>query len=82
MVEVRVPKMGMATVEVDVVKWHVGVGSVVRKGSPLVELESEKTTMVVEAETVGTVTEVLIPEGATASVGDVLCRIQEEEDTL
>ncbi|MEW6227320.1 MAG: biotin/lipoyl-containing protein [Bacillota bacterium] len=80
MVEVRIPKMGMATVEVDVVKWYVGVGSVVRKGSPLVELESEKTTMIVEAQTAGIVTQVLIPEGATANAGDVLCRIRQEGD--
>ena len=79
--EIRIPKLGMATVEVDVVKWYVRVGDVVERGTPLAELESEKTAMVVESDISGLVVEILTPEGTIANVGDVLCTIRKDEKT-
>ncbi len=67
------PKMGMDTTEVVVGNWLVQVGDSVRNGAPLVELESEKTTFVVEAETAGQVVAIRQPAGSTAPVGEVLC---------
>ena len=76
MTEMKIPKMGMSTVEVDLIKWHVAVGDKVQVGQVLVEIESEKATMEMEAEVSGTVTEILVPEGEMTTVGTVVCRIE------
>lgn len=76
MTDIKIPKMGMSTVEVDVIKWHVAVGDKVQAGQVLVEIESEKATMEIEAEVSGTVTEILVSESNITTVGTVVCRIE------
>jgi pyruvate/2-oxoglutarate dehydrogenase complex dihydrolipoamide acyltransferase (E2) component len=72
---VKIPKMGQATVEVDVIAWHVSVGDTVVPGTVLAEIESEKTTIELESEIDGTVEEILVGEGEETRVGAVICRI-------
>lgn len=76
MLEVRIPKMGASTVDVDLTKWHVSVGTSVVQGQILAEVESEKTNIEIEAETAGVVSEILVAEGAATEVGTVICRIK------
>jgi pyruvate/2-oxoglutarate dehydrogenase complex dihydrolipoamide acyltransferase (E2) component len=76
--EVRIPKMGMSTVEVDVLRVLVRPGQHVAQGDILVEVESEKANYEIEAEVGGTVTEVLVDEGDVKEVGDVIARIEED----
>ena len=47
------------------------------KGSPLVEVESEKAKIVLESEVSGTITEILFKNGDIAKVGDIIARISE-----
>jgi pyruvate/2-oxoglutarate dehydrogenase complex dihydrolipoamide acyltransferase (E2) component len=75
-IDVRIPKMGMSTVEVDVIRVHVTPGQRVAKGEVVVEVESEKANYEIEAEADGTVVEVLVLEGEEAKVGDVVVRIE------
>jgi pyruvate/2-oxoglutarate dehydrogenase complex dihydrolipoamide acyltransferase (E2) component len=75
-IEVRVPKGGMSTVEVDVVAVHVAPGDVVEPSTVLIEIESEKATFEVEAGHAGTVRELLVREGDETRVGDVIARIE------
>jgi pyruvate/2-oxoglutarate dehydrogenase complex dihydrolipoamide acyltransferase (E2) component len=72
---VKIPKMGQATVEVDVIAWHVSVGDTVVPGTVLAEIESEKTTIELAAEIAGTIEEILVGEGEETHVGAVICRI-------
>ena len=44
-IDIKIPKMGQATVEVEIIAWHVSPGSIVAPGSILAEIESEKTTI-------------------------------------
>ncbi len=76
MIDVQIPKMGMSTVEVDIVRVHVSPGQVVSSSEILVEIESEKANYEVEAGTAGTVREVLVKEGDVVNVGDVVVRIE------
>jgi 2-oxoglutarate dehydrogenase E2 component (dihydrolipoamide succinyltransferase) len=76
--DVHIPKMGMSTVEVDVLRVLVSAGERVGAGDVLVEVESEKANYEIEAEVGGTVTEVLVKEGDVKEVGDVIARIEEE----
>lgn len=78
MTDVQIPKMGMSTVEVDVLRVLVSEGQRVEPGDLLVEIESEKATFEVEAAAAGVVTEILVSEGETYAVGDVLMRIEDD----
>ena len=77
MTDVHIPKMGMSTVEVDIVGILVKPGDVVAVGDPLVEVEGEKSTFTIESEVDGVVGEILVSEGDEANVGDVVLRIDE-----
>jgi pyruvate/2-oxoglutarate dehydrogenase complex dihydrolipoamide acyltransferase (E2) component len=78
MKDVHIPKMGMSTVEVDVLRVLVSPGQHVAAGDILVEIESEKANYEIESEVGGTVTEVLVKEGDVKEVGDVVARIEED----
>lgn len=79
MIEVRVPKFGMSTVEVDIMAVLVRAGDHVNVGDPLVEIESEKATMVVQSEHAGVVCEVLVAQDDISNVGDVICRLDPDQ---
>ena len=76
MIDVQIPKMGMSTVEVDVVAVHVSVGDRVESETIVIEIQSEKANFEVEAGAAGTVREVLVQEGDEAKVGDVVARVE------
>jgi 2-oxoglutarate decarboxylase len=75
-IDVHVPKMGMSTVEVDIVEVYVEVGEHVDEGEALLEIEAEKARYEVPAPAAGTVTEILVEEGDEREVGDVIARIE------
>ena len=62
------PKLGFNMDEGQLVKWHKAVGETVSKGEVLFEINTDKTTMPVEATTDGTVLKLLLEEGAFADV--------------
>ncbi|MER8439821.1 biotin/lipoyl-binding protein [Mesorhizobium sp. M1312] len=76
MIGIKIPKMGAATVEVDLTKWHVSEGSTVSPGQIIAEVESEKTTIEIEVQHAGVIEEICIPEGASTQVGVVICRLR------
>jgi len=74
--KVIIPKMGMSTVEVDLIEWHVAEGDHVSVGDPIADIESEKSNFTIESDVEGTVLEILVELGATVNVGTVICTIQ------
>jgi len=78
MQELTVPKMGMDTTEVEILKWIVKVGDNVKKGDPIVEIEFEKATTEIESEVSGVIEEILFKEGDIVNVGSVICRIKND----
>ena len=76
--ELTVPKMGMDTTEVEILKWIVKVGDNVKKGDPIAEIEFEKATTEIESEVSGIIEEILFKEGDIVDVGSVICRIKNE----
>ena len=76
MIDVQIPKMGMSTVEVDIVAVNVAPGDRVESDSIVVEVQSEKANFEIEAGTAGIVKEVLVQEGDEAKVGDVVVRLE------
>ena len=75
MFEIKVPGFGESIQEVQVASWLVEVGQWVNKDDELVELESEKASQNLPSDYEGVLTEIKVPNGEFASVGDVLCVI-------
>lgn len=73
--EIVVPTLGESVVEATVAKWFKQVGEAVQADEPLVELETDKVTVEVNAPASGTLTEIVAAEGAEVEVGALLARI-------
>lgn len=76
LVDVFLPKIGMAMQEGLITKWLKQQGEAVAKGEPLLEVETEKVLETIEAPESGILVEVLYPEGQDVEVGTVIARIQ------
>ena len=76
MEEVRIPKFGMSTVDVDVIAIHISVGQAIAVGDPLVDVDTDKVTSTIESEVAGVVVEIAVEADATYQVGDLICRVQ------
>lgn len=70
--EFRLPELGENISKADVTKIMVKAGDRVKKDQPLIELETDKASMEVPSEVEGTVKEIKINEGDSASVGQVI----------
>src|SRR5437879_5806964 len=75
LVDVRLPKLADTIVEGTVARWLKPPGEAVRRGEPLVEIETDKVTSELEAPADGVLAEVLVAEGETVPDGEVLARI-------
>lgn len=76
-IEVRFPKFGMSTVEVYVSHIFVNVGDRVAVGDPLVEVETDKVTLIMDSEVSGVITEVKVVKDGEYQVGDLVCLIED-----
>src|SRR5258708_17006237 len=70
--EIRVPALGESVTEATVAKWLKKIGDSVVVDDPIVELETDKVTLEVNATAAGTITEIAVPEGGNVGVGGVL----------
>ncbi len=75
MAEVIMPKVGDAMTEGKVVRWYKKAGEAVKKGEPLLEIETDKVNLDVEAEQDGTLAAVTVEAGQTVPVGNVLASV-------
>jgi pyruvate dehydrogenase E2 component (dihydrolipoamide acetyltransferase) len=75
MAEIIMPKMGDAMTEGKVVRWYKKQGDAVKKGEPLLEIETDKVNLDLEAEEDGPLGEILVEEGSMVDVGTVLAVI-------
>jgi len=78
--EIRMPSMGMTMEEGLVVAWHVKQGDRVAKGQLIVEIESDKTTVGIEAPAGGVVSALLAEAGAVVPVGRLLTTLDDALD--
>jgi pyruvate dehydrogenase E2 component (dihydrolipoamide acetyltransferase) len=74
MSDVLMPRLADAMVEGTIVAWLVAHGDVVARGQEIVEIETDKGSMAYEADFDG-VLSIVLAEGATAAVGEVICTI-------
>ena len=67
-IKVLLPQWGMGMSEGTIVKWLKAVGDTVTEDEPLVEVEAEKATEVIESPASGTLKEILVEAGTTVEV--------------
>ncbi len=72
--EMKVPSPGESISEVEIAQWLVKDGDYVEKDQEIAEIDSDKATLALPAEASGTI-KILVPEGTTVAVGDVVCTI-------
>jgi pyruvate dehydrogenase E2 component (dihydrolipoamide acetyltransferase) len=80
--EVIMPKMGQTMEKGKIVKWLKKEGEKVRKGEPLLEIETDKTTIEVEAREAGILRKILTEDGEEASVATKIAYITKEGEIL
>ena len=67
--EIRVPTLGESITEATVGKWFKQRGDAVKADEPLVELETDKVTLEVNAPGSGVLSEISVQTGDTVSIG-------------
>jgi 2-oxoglutarate dehydrogenase E2 component (dihydrolipoamide succinyltransferase) len=75
--EIIVPALGESVKEATVAKWLKNVGDSVSVDEPLVELETDKVTLEVNAKSAGVLKEIKVQTGGNVEVGAVLGSITE-----
>ncbi|HXW19425.1 MAG TPA: biotin/lipoyl-containing protein, partial [Roseiarcus sp.] len=70
--EIRVPMLGESITEATVGKWFKQTGEAVKADEPLVELETDKVTLEVNAPAAGVLSEIAVKTGDTVAVGALL----------
>ncbi|MFW5834818.1 MAG: 2-oxoglutarate dehydrogenase complex dihydrolipoyllysine-residue succinyltransferase [Pseudomonadota bacterium] len=76
-IEIKVPTLGESVTEATVAKWFKQPGEAVAMDEPLVELETDKVTVEVNAPANGTIAEIAAGEGSEVEVGAVLGFLEE-----
>ena len=75
--EIKVPVLGESISEATVTTWLKSVGDSVAADEPILELETDKVTMEVNAPASGTLTDIVADSGADVEVGALLGMIGE-----
>jgi 2-oxoglutarate dehydrogenase E2 component (dihydrolipoamide succinyltransferase) len=77
MSDIKIPEMGESITEGAIAKWLVKVGDTVNQGDMLLELETDKVNLEVNAERSGVIAEIRKREGDVVQVGEVVGTISE-----
>jgi 2-oxoglutarate dehydrogenase E2 component (dihydrolipoamide succinyltransferase) len=78
-IEIRVPPLGESVVEATVGRWSKGEGDAVAKDEILVELETDKITVEVAAQSAGVLGKIEKKEGESVGVNELLGHLEEGE---
>jgi pyruvate dehydrogenase E2 component (dihydrolipoamide acetyltransferase) len=73
--ELTMPKLSDSMAEAVIVRWLVSPGEAFERGKELMEVETDKATVVYEAEADGTLDAILVPEGGTAAIGEPIATL-------
>jgi pyruvate dehydrogenase E2 component (dihydrolipoyllysine-residue acetyltransferase) len=77
--ELTMPKLSDSMADAVIVRWLKAPGESFARGEALIEVETDKATVVYEAESEGTLDAILVPEGASAGVGEPIATVANGE---
>jgi len=75
----RMPDLGTVDSTVKVVRWLAKVDQRIRRGEPLVEVETDKAISTVESFVSGTLRSIAVPDGAEAAAGQIIATFDVED---
>ena len=78
--EFKLPDLGEGLTEGEIARWLVAEGQEIAEDEPLVEIQTDKTTVEIPSPAAGTVTSILVEEGKVVPVGTVLVVIGGDSD--
>src|SRR5262249_10278237 len=70
--ELKLPDLGEGLTEGEIARWLVAEGQGVAEDDPLVEIQTDKTTVEIPSPAAGVVSRILVEEGQVVPVGTVL----------
>jgi pyruvate dehydrogenase E2 component (dihydrolipoamide acetyltransferase) len=70
--EFKLPDLGEGLTEGEIARWLVSEGQEIAEDDPLVEIQTDKTTVEIPSPAAGTVTSILVEEGKVVPVGTLL----------
>jgi len=76
--EFKLPDLGEGLTEGEIARWLVSEGQEVAEDDPLVEIQTDKTTVEIPSPAAGKVARILVEEGQVVPVGTVLVVIGED----
>src|SRR5581483_2845800 len=76
--ELRLPDLGEGLTEGEIARWLVAEGQEVAEDDPLVEIQTDKTTVEIPSPAAGKVARILVAEGEVIPVGTVLVVIGDD----
>jgi pyruvate dehydrogenase E2 component (dihydrolipoamide acetyltransferase) len=76
--EFKLPDLGEGLTEGEIARWLVSEGQELAEDDPLVEIQTDKTTVEIPSPAAGKVARILVAEGEVVPVGTVLVVIGEE----
>jgi pyruvate dehydrogenase E2 component (dihydrolipoamide acetyltransferase) len=76
--EFKLPDLGEGLTEGEIARWLVSVGQEIAEDDPLVEVQTDKTTVEIPSPAAGKVARILVEEGQVVPVGTVLVVIGED----
>ena len=76
--EFKLPDLGEGLTEGEIARWLVAEGQEIGEDDPLVEIQTDKTTVEIPSPAAGKVARILVAEGETVAVGTVLIVIGED----
>jgi pyruvate dehydrogenase E2 component (dihydrolipoyllysine-residue acetyltransferase) len=80
--EFKLPDLGEGLTEGEIARWLVAEGDEIAEDEPLVEIQTDKTTVEIPSPAAGKVARILVAEGEIAPVGAVLVVIGDGEATV
>jgi pyruvate dehydrogenase E2 component (dihydrolipoamide acetyltransferase) len=76
----RMPRLSDSMSEATIIEWLKQPGETFLRGDPLAEVETDKATVIYEAESDGLLAEILVPSGGTATLGEPIARLGGADD--
>src|ERR1700693_4456800 len=81
MADVQMPRLSDSMETGKILRWLKKEGEDVKKGEPLVEIESDKANIEVEAYASGKLSKIVVAEGESAPIGAIIAQIGDGAST-
>ena len=79
--ELTMPKLSDSMADAVIIRWLKSAGDAFARGEGLIEVETDKATVIYEAEWDGTLDSILVPEGQAVAVGEPIATLANGDGT-